>query len=336
MNRRKIAFTLLLSITILAAVAACGATPTAEVQPTAKPKLRVAVVFPGSISDQGFNQAAYEGLLRIRDELGAEIAFSENTPVANFVQVYRDFADQGYDVIIGHGTEFGDIALQVAPDYPKIKFIVDSNPDVHAANVAGITGKSWEAAYLCGVVAGLMSKTGKIGGIAGFDFPILVSQMEAYKLGAKSVNPNIQVTIVYIGSFEDVAKAKEAALAQISAGTDVIFHIADAAGVGIIQACQEKGIWAIGWGLDQNHLAPQTVLTSMLFSGGDLLFDDVQKVIDGTWTGEQRLYGLATGVVGLADYHGLVPADVAAKVEQAKQDIISGKTQVPYITEKTP
>lgn len=336
MNRRKIAFTVLLSITILAAVAACGATPAAEVQPTAKPKLRVAVVFPGSISDQGFNQAAYEGLLRIRDVLGAEIAYSENTPVANFVQVYRDFADQGYDVIIGHGTEFGDIALQVAPDYPKIKFIVDSNPDVHAANVAGITGKSWEAAYLCGVVAGLMSKTGKIGGIAGFDFPILVSQMEAYKLGAKSVNPNIQVTIVYIGSFEDVAKAKEAALAQISAGTDVIFHIADAAGVGIIQACQEKGIWAIGWGLDQNHLAPQTVLTSMLFSGGDLLFDDVQKVIDGTWTGEQRLYGLATGVVGLADYHGLVPADVAAKVEQVKQDIISGKIQVPYITEKTP
>jgi basic membrane protein A len=336
MKRSKLAFTFLVNILILATLAACGATPTAQVQPTAQPKLRVAVVFPGSISDQGFNQAAYEGLLRIRDELGADIAFSENTPVANFVQVYRDFADQGYDVIIGHGTEFGDIALQVAPDYPKIKFIVDSNPDVHAANVAGITGKSWEAAYLCGVLAGLMSKTGKIGGIAGFDFPILVSQMEAYKLGAKSVNPNIQVTIVYIGSFEDVAKAKEAALAQISAGTDIIFHIADAAGVGIIQACQEKGIYAIGWGLDQNHLAPQTVITSMLFSGGDLLFDDVKKVIDGTWTGEQRLYGLATGVVGLADYYGLVPADVAAKVEQAKQDIISGKVVVPYITEKTP
>lgn len=321
---------MLVLIATVASLAACGATPTPQAA-----KLRVAAVFPGTISDKGFNQAGYEGLMMIKEKFGAEVAFSENTPVANFDQVYRDFADQGYNVIIGHGFEFGDVALRVAPDYPDIKFIVDSNPDVHAANVAGITGKSWEAAYLCGVVAGLMSKTGKIGGIAGFDFPILVAQMEAYKLGAQSVNPNIEVTIVYIGSFEDVAKAKEATLAQVSAGVDVIFHIADAAGVGIIQACEEKGIYAVGWGIDQNFLAPKTVLTSMLFSGAELLVQDVQKVVDGTWTGEVRLYGLSTGVVNIADYHGLVPADVAAKVEQARQDILSGKIVVPYITTPT-
>ncbi len=338
MNKRT---TLLILVAILSLVAlvGCGgtaATPTEEAPAPPEeiaeaPQLRVAMVFPGTISDQGFNQAGYEGLKMIEEQLGAEIAYSENTPVAEFEQVYRQFADDGNNVIIGHGFEFGDVALAVAPDYPDVKFIVDSNPIVAAENVAGITGESWQAAYLLGVLAAHMSETGKIGGIAGFDFPILVAQMEAYRLGAESVNPDIEVNVIYIGSFEDVAQAKEAAIAQIDAGADVIFHIADAAGVGIIQACQEKGVWAIGWGLDQNDIAPDTVISSLLFSGAQLIFDDTKKIVDGTWTGEVRLYGLSTGVVGIADYHGLVPDDVATQIEQVKQDIIDGTIEVPYI-----
>jgi len=308
--------------------------PTAEeITEQEEESLRIAMVFPGSINDEGFNQAGYEGLMTMQEEMGAEIAYSENTPVADFVNTYRDFADQGYDVIIGHGFEFGDVALEVAPDYPDIKFIVDSNPVVSAENVAGITGQSWEAAYLCGVLAGLMTETGKIGGIAGFDFPILVAQMEAYKLGAESVRPDVEVTTVYMGSFEDVTQGKEATLAQASAGVDVIFHIADAAGVGVVQAAEEAGIWAIGWGLDQNHLAPDSVITSLLFNGADLLIQDVQKIFDGTWTGDVRLYGLETGVVGIAPYHGLVPDDVAAQVDEVRQKIIDDEINVPYVTE---
>ncbi len=324
---------LLVVLMLLTLALACGAPEVTQVptKEAAKP-LRVAAVFPGAINDQGFNQAGYEGLMQIKEQFGAEVAYGEKVAVADFVNTYRDFADQGYDVIIGHGFEFGDIALQVAPDYPDIKFIVDSNPVVSGPNIAGITGESWQAAYLLGVLAGSMTKTGHIGGIAGFDFPILISQMEAYKLGAQSVRPDVDVTIVYIGSFDDVTKAKEAALAQASGGVDVLFHIADAAGLGIIQAIEEQNIWGIGWGLDQNHLAPKNVISSLLFSGDRLLVQDVAKVVDGTWTGEVRLYGLSTGVVGIADYYGLVPADVAAKVEEARQKIISGELEVPYIT----
>jgi basic membrane protein A len=159
--------------------------------------------------------------------------------------------------------------------------------------------------------------------------------MEAYKLGAESVNPDIKVTTVYVGSFEDVSKAKEATLAQASVGVDVVFHVADAAGIGVVQACEEAGIMAIGWGVDQNYLAPETVITSMLFDNIKLLIDDMQLVVDGKWTGETRLYGIDSGVVGLADYHGLVPDDVAAEVEAVKEQIISGELQVPYITESS-
>jgi basic membrane protein A and related proteins len=333
MNKQiKWSVTIMIVILVASLVVGCQSAPA---QPAESQKLRVAMVFPGSISDQGFNQAGYYGLMMIQDQLGAEVSYSENTPIAEFEQAYRDFAEKNYDVIIGHGFEFGDVALKIAPDYPEIKFIVDSNPVVAAENVAGITGQTWEATYLLGVLAARMSKTGRIGGIAGFDFPIIVSQMESYRLGAQSVNPDIEVTTIYIGSFEDVAKAKEAANAQIGAGVDVLFHIADAAGIGVIQAAEEAGIWAIGWGLDQNSVAPKHVISSLLFSGDKLLLEDVKKVQEGTWTGEVRLYGLETGVVGIAPYYGLVSEDIANEVENVRQDIIAGKNEVPYITEPT-
>jgi len=301
--------------------------------PKAAKKLKVAEILSVPIDDMGFGQAGYLGLKEIEKQLGAEIAFAEKVPVSDFEQAFRQYAESGYDVIIGHGAEFSDVALKVAPDYPNVKFIVDSNPDCHNdKNVAGITGKTWEAAYLLGMVAGSMTRSGHIGGIAGFDFPILISQMEAYRLGAQAVRPDVKVTVVYLGTFDDVSKGKEAALAQVSAGVDVIFHIADAAGIGIIKAAADKGIYAIGWGLDQNSLAPKTVLSSLLFGNDKLMVQDVKMIQEGTWTPEMRLYGLNTGVVGIADFHGLVPDDVAKKVEQAKQDIISGKLEVPYIT----
>jgi basic membrane protein A len=307
--------------------------PESTQAPQATKKLRVAEILSVPIDDQGFGQAGYMGLKEIEKQLGAEIAYAEKVPAADFEATFRQYAEDKYDVIIGHGSEFSDVALKVAPDYPDVKFVVDSNPDVHnGKNVAGITGKSWEAAYLCGMVAGAMTKSGHIGGIAGFDFPILISQMEAYKLGAQAVRSDVKVTVVYLGTFDDVSKGKEAALAQVSEGVDVIFHIADAAGVGIIQAAADKGVYAIGWGLDQNQLAPKTVLTSLLFGNDKLMVDDVKMIQDGTWTPEMRLYGISTGVVGIADFHGLVPDDVAKKVEQARQDIASGKLEVPYIT----
>ncbi len=327
MNRKK---GLPMGVLVLASllVGACGG---AAATPTAGASFRVAAVFPGSISDQGFNQSGYEGLKAIEAQLGAETAYSETTPVANFEQVYRDFANQGYDVIIGHGFEFGDVALKVAPDYPDIKFVVDSNDVVSGPNISGLMPRSWDAAYLAGVVAGHMSKTGKIGGVAGFDFPVIVAQMEAYKLGAQSVNPDVEVTLVYIGTFDDVAKGKEAALAQISAGADVIYHIADAAGVGVIQAAQEQGVYAIGWGLDQNSIAPDTVIVSEIVDLARLLLLEATDIKEGNFKGEVRFFGLETGVTGLSDFHGLVPEDVAAAAEAVKQDIISGKLVVPFI-----
>ena len=303
-------------------------------EPEGEP-IKVAMVLPGPIADQGYNQRAYEGLLMIEEELGAEVAFSESTAVADFDAVYRDFADRGFDLIIGHGFEFGEVALRIGPDYPDIHFVAGGNPDVSAENVAGVTGANWEPAWALGVLAALMSETGKIGAIGGFDFPTIVAQMENYRLGAESVRPDIETTIVYIGSFDDVAKGKEAALAQASAGADVIFHIADAAGVGIIQAAEDQGVYAIGYSIDQNPIAPDTVISTLLYDSAIQYLREAEKEQAGEWTGEVRLYGIGSGVTDIADFHGLVPDDVAEKVYEVRSAIESGELEVPYITESS-
>jgi len=305
---------------------ACGP----QAQETQKRSLRVALILPGSISDQSFNAAAYEGLMAIRDELGLEVSYSEAVPVAEFDETYRSYSEKGYDIIIGHGFEFGEPAAKIAPEFPHTYYLV-TNGNVTGPNLASLEPVFEEAAYLAGVVAGLMTRSNKVGAIGGMSFPIIVRGIEGFRAGAEAVNPGVQVTTTYIGTLDDVARGKEAALAQISTGVDVIFHIADAAGVGVIQACEEQKVYAIGFGFDQNPLAPQTVLTSFTVSYRTLLLEAVRRILAGQFEGTIQRYGLATGVVDLAPYHGLVPDEVAKRVEQIRQDIISGRVTVPRI-----
>jgi basic membrane protein A len=320
-------------------LAGCGGGETSgSATQTTQPKLRVALVLPGSADDKGFNQAAYEALPILEERFGAETAYSENTPVNEFEQAFRDYAEQGFNVVIGQGFEFGEVAMKVAPDYPDTFFLVTNNPDVQGPNLQGLQPASWEAAYLAGVAAGTVSRSGKVGGIAGQEFPVIVAQMEAFKLGVLAVKPGAEVRLTYLGTFEDVEKAKETARAMIDDGVDVLYHIADAAGLGVIQAAQEAGIWAIGWGKDQNGVAPDTVFTSQIVDQTAMIVDGVAAIAEGTFEGKPRTFGLDSDVLGLAPIRAL-PGELASKVEtavaDAKAKILSGETEVPFIPEPT-
>lgn len=330
---------------LMLAATACSEGGTADSTPTgitggatgALAGPRVALVLPGSADDRGFNQAAYEALAILEDEFGAMTAYTENTPVNQFEQAFRDYAEQGYDIVIGQGFEFGDVAAKVAPDYPDVTFFVTNNPGVAGPNLQGLQPASWEAAYLAGLAAGLASETGKIGGIAGQEFPVIVAQMEAFKLGAEAVNPDADVRLTYLGTFEDVEKAKETARAMISDGVDVLYHIADAAGLGVIQAADEAGVLAIGWGKDQHEVAPDTVFTSEIVDQTTMIVEAVRSVVDGSFSpGQPRSFELDTPVVGLSPVR-VVPDEVASEiesaVEEARSKIIAGELQVPFIPE---
>ena len=298
--------------------------------------LKVALVLPGSANDKGFNQLAYEALALLEQQFGAETAYTESTPVPEFAKAFEDYASAGYDIVIGQGFEFGEIAAEVAPQFPDTIFLVTNNNNLSGPNMQGLQPASQDAAYLAGVVAGMTTETGKVGGVAGFEFPVIVAQMEAYRLGALSVNPDIEVTLTYLGTFDDVEMGKETGRAIISSGVDVVYHIADAAGIGVMQAAREEGVYAIGWGADQYEVAPDTVITSQIVDQRELIVEAVGSVVDGTFTGQQRFFGLDTAVLGLAPIRVLDAAKIAeieAKVQEITAQILSGALVVPFIPE---
>ena len=224
---------------------------------------RVALLTPGPISDQAWNGGAYAGLIRIRDSLGATISHVQTKTPAEFEENFRHYGSEGYDLVFGHGFEFQDAAVRVAPDFPKTIFITTSGRTVRP-NVAGMAFAFEQGAFLAGMIAGVMSKSGMIGCIGGTELPPVKAGFAAFEAGAKATNPLIRVVVSYLGNWDDVSAGKEQALAQIGRGVDVIFQNADAAGLGAIQAARERKVYVIGANSDQNRIAPEVMLGSVV------------------------------------------------------------------------
>jgi basic membrane lipoprotein Med (substrate-binding protein (PBP1-ABC) superfamily) len=226
--------------------------------------LRVALLTPGPISDRSWNGGAYDGLVAIRDSLGAEISHVQTKTPAEFEENFRQYGAQGYDLVIGHGFEFQDAAVRVGPEFPKTMYITTSGNTVKA-NVAGIQFAFEEASYLAGILAAGMTKSGAIGAIGGTELPPVKRSFAAYAAGARSAKPGIRVVVSYVGNWDDVSAGKEQALAQINRKSDVLFQNADAAGLGVFQAARESGAtYVIGANADQNAVAPEVTLGSVV------------------------------------------------------------------------
>jgi basic membrane protein A len=225
---------------------------------------RVALLTPGPISDRSWNGGAYEGLVAIRDSLGAQISHVQTRTPAEFEENFRQYGAQGYDLVIGHGFEFQDAAVRVAPEFPKTLYVTTSGNTVRP-NVAGIQFAFEEASYLGGILAAGMTKSGVIGAIGGTELPPVKRSFVAYSAGAHSVNPRLNVLVSYVGNWDDVNAGKEQALAQIGRRSDVIFQNADAAGLGVFQAVREsRSTYVIGANADQNAVAPEVTLGSVV------------------------------------------------------------------------
>ena len=296
-------------------------------------KFKVALLSPGPVSDAGWNALAYEGLLAIRDQLGAEIAQVQTKTPAEFEAGFRDFGRRGFNLVFGHGFEFQDAAAAVAPDFPKTVFITTSGNTVRA-NVAPLRFMLEEATYLEGMLTASMSKTGKAGAVGGMAIPSVKSTILAYEAGAKSVNPKFEVVSSYVGNWDDVGAAKEASLALIGQGADVLFHNADAAGLGVLQAAAERSVWAFGANKDQNAIAPDVVLASAVIDIPRAFLTVARQVQDGSFVARVEKLGMKDGVVSLVYNPALVqriPADAKARVDAAQQQILSGQLAVPSV-----
>lgn len=260
---------------------------------------KVALLTPGPISDQSWNASAYRGLLRIRDSLGASVSHIHTATPAEFEENFRHYGEQGYDLVFGHGFEFQDAALRVAPAYPATIFVTTSGNSV-AANVAGMVFAFEDGSYLAGMIAGAMTRTNTLGLIGGTELPPVKASFLAFEAGARRTNPGVRMLTSYIGNWDDVSAAKEQTLAQLGRGADVIFQNADAASLGIFQAARERpGVYVFGTNSDQNAVAPDVILGSVVLDVPHAFLSLAREVKAGTFTARVVSLGAASDVVRL-------------------------------------
>lgn len=296
--------------------------------------LKVALCVTGAVNDMGWCQSAYDGLKLLEEKYGAEIAYTENIQAADMVAAFTDYAANGYDIVIGHGFQFGDPALEVGAQYPDTKFIC-VEADASADNVASYVMKCEEGGYIEGILAAHMTESNKIGFIGPIEGASLIKIMNGFEDGAKSVNPDIEVQTAWTGSFTDTALAKEAAQAMIDGGVDFIAHDANECGNGAIAAAQEAGIYATGDSYDQHELAPETVLTSSMYNVPVLIEAAYNDIVNGEFKGEVKYLGMAEGVVEMAPYYDMesvIPEDVRNEIAELIEQIKSGEFVVPCDT----
>ena len=322
------AFGFAIALSVLALAIGCKDSAT----PAAATGFRVALLTPGSIRDGGWNQSAYEGLERIRDQLGAEIAHQEAKTPQDFESGFRDFAARGFSLIFGHGFEFQDAAALVSKEYPNTVFITTSGSTIRA-NVAPIVFELEEATFVLGFLGARMSARSKIGAIGGVKIPSVASTFTAYEAGAKRGRDHAEVTISYIGSWTDVSAAREATLAQIASGVDVVIHNANEAAAGFFQAVTDSpGVWAFGSNKNQNDMAPERVLASATLDVPRALLLVAQEVKSGAFNARSMRFGLRSGVVKLEWNEPLrakIPAELQAEVATLEAEVASGTVTVP-------
>ncbi len=315
----------LLAGTMMLSMTACqggGETPEGGMEE----KLQVALCMSGPVNDQGWNQSAYEGAKAACEKYGYELSYSENLGAADIAAAYADYAIAGYDVIIGHGFEFGDPALEVAETYPDVTFIC-TEASASADNVASYVMACEQTAYVEGVIAATMSQSGKLGAIGPIQGDSLVKIINGYVEGARSVSADIEVQTAWTNSYVDTQLAQEAANAMIESGVDVIKHCANACGNGAINAAVAANIWCQGDSYDQSSLAPKNILDSALYNMDVVLDIALGSVADGSFKGDVYNLGMSDGAVEVLLSDNL-PQEVVDKAQAAIDAIKSGELEI--------
>lgn len=317
-----------LGLVLLGAAFGCGG--------EAPPGFAVALLTPGSIADGGWNAGAYEGLLAIRDQLGAEVRHVETRTPADFEEGFRDFAARGFALVVGHGFEYQEAAARVGAEFPDTVFVTTSGNTLRE-NVVPLVFELEQATYLCGLLAARLSRSGRIGLVGGIDLPSIRSTFLALRAGAQAVDPELRVREVFIGNFHDAGAAREAALALMEEGADFLMHQANDAGRGVFRAVGERAaagerVFAIGTNRNQNDMAPEVVIASATLDIAAALLQVARQVRDGDFEARPLRMGLADDVVRLElnpRLRAQIPPAVLDELARTERAIRSGELQVP-------
>lgn len=309
------------------AAAAPAAAPAAAA-PAADP-LKVAFVYIGPVGDAGWTFAHDKGRKAVEEKFGDKVktTFVENIPesAADAERVFRQLATDGNKLIFGTSFGYMEAMLKVAKEFPEVKF-EHATGFKTADNLAQYDVRTYEGAYLAGVVAGKLSKSGKLGVVASVPIPEVIRNIDSFTLGARSVNPKATTAVVWVNKWFDPGKEREAATTLIGQGVDVLMQNTDSAAV--VQTAQEKGVYAFGWDSDMTSFGPKAHLAASMINWGVYYTARVQAVLDGSWKSSTSWIGLKENGIDLAAFNPELPADVKSLVEERKKGIIDGSAPI--------
>ena len=330
-NKRK--FLLFLMVALALLLVSCGGGDDEE--NVEIDNVRIAVVMPSTISDLAWSQAIYDSLLRLQAEAGGadvmEIAYTENMfNVTDAAAALRDYAADGYNIVIAHGTQYGTSLFEIAPDFPETSFAWGTATDVGTEqgleNIFAYEARAEQGGYVNGVLAAGLSESGVIGVVGPVEAGDAKLYIDGFVAGAKATNPDIQVNVSYTGSFGDTALAAEAANTHIQAGADVLTGSAQQV-VGAIGVANDQGVLWMGTQSDQSSLAPDIVIASQLYDWDAVLRDIIQKHQAGEYGG--TAYALTLENDGLVmEFADDLNADAVAAANETAEEISSGALDV--------
>jgi basic membrane lipoprotein Med (substrate-binding protein (PBP1-ABC) superfamily) len=286
---------------------------------------RVAMLLPGTPTDQGYNADGQRTADAI-EAAGAEVTVTESVPVPNQTDVYRQYAADGYNLVIGWGGQFTDGAVAVAEEFPDVNFLVVNSTVENGSNLGSVVQDSQDWQYVAGFALARLSASGKIGLIGSQCFPGTALTINGTAEGARAANPNIDITITYTGDFEDPTKAQQAAQAMIDQGVDAISGNANNAWFGIFEAAQSNGnIPLITEWVDNSELAPDVIVSSVLKSQADFVAAIAADAEAGSFEGQLYTEALVEGSGPAIADTDLLPDDIFQEAQDVQAQIESGE-----------
>ncbi len=295
---------LLIATSVVAGAGAMG-------RPVFAADFKAAAVLPGSITDQAFNQVVYEGLEAAKSKLGIEVAFSEKVKQADQVSAMSDYARRGYNMVIGAGGEFTAAAKRVAKQHPEVLVAVINGAPTEG--IATVNYNNPQFGYVLGYIGGKMTKSGKAGMVCAQEIKAFVDIASGFKKGWAKGGGSGEVTLTYTDDWDDVAKAKEATLNLINQGADVVVPYLDNGIVGVVQAAEEKGVWATGVITDLGKSSPKANLASTVLDFAAATATAIELGMKGELAREDHKFAMGSAAGYMGTINDAVPAEVKAE-----------------------